>query len=459
MPFSELCPREILKSGRLRLAVLLCTAVTFACDSVPWQSWRLLGQRAPIARNVLLITVDTLRADHVGAYGGPVSTPAMDELASAGALLSQFCTPTPSTGPAHASLMTGLYPWKHGVLANAVPFTDEQPPVLATLAREAGVATAAFVSSYVLHGRWGFSRGFDSYHFDPSQESTWRGQRVGFWERGGKTTDSALRWLGEHRDERFMLWIHYFDPHGPYDPPPGFRRAPDEPVDLTGKSLPEGIRTPRQLAAMIRGYRGEVAYTDSQVGRLLDELRYLELLEETAVILTSDHGEGLGDHGELAHGKNLFDELVRIPLLIRAPGIEGGQRLEGPAQLEDLMPTVLSLLGLPIPEGIDGRDLLPWLSGRTDASPRSAVLGQRAPFRAMPLLFYQRDWPEKWIGELGLGGRAYGLENDPGESTGVPTDRVPPMLRGATDGMPHAKRRPALDEEARRALKALGYLE
>ncbi|MEN8182404.1 MAG: sulfatase, partial [Myxococcota bacterium] len=404
------------KASALALSTLCSWAVAAgpACDRGPRAS-----ALQPV-RHVVVVTVDTLRADHVGAYGGSVATPAMDELARHGVLFEAAFTPTPSTAPAHVSLFSGLHPWNHGVLDNAVPFEAEQLPWLAARAREAGFATAAFVSSYILAPRWGFDHGFDTYHFEPTRlASHERGtERFPFWNRGSETTRAALHWLEAHRDRPFFVWIHYFDPHSPYVPPPGYQRPRDEPVDLEGKTVPAAARTREGLAALIRGYRGDVAYSDAQLGALLDRLGRLGLRDDTVLVFTADHGEGLGDHGYMAHAHHLFEEQVRVPLMIAGPGLPRGRRLRGPAQLEDLMPTLLALMGIDVPESLDGVDLLPWVAGRTRASPRAAVLGQRAALPDRPLLFYQRRWPTKWIGELSGAGQTYRLDDDPREAAG-----------------------------------------
>jgi choline-sulfatase len=411
-------------------------------------------------QSLILITVDTLRADHLGAYGGTVPTPALDALAAESVLLTDMCTPTPSTGPAHASLFTGLYPWNHGVLGNAAPFPDESIPRLAEYAGEAGLATAAFVSSYVLHARWGFDRGFDEFHFEPTEEGVWKRESVGFFADGSTTLEAALAFINDHRSQRFFVWLHLFDPHFPYSPPPDYRRPSDEAVDLRGKAIPPELNSPEQLAQAIRGYRGEVSYVDALMGRLLAGLRRAGVDEETAVVFTSDHGEGLGDHQLLEHGRNLFDELVRVPLLVRAPGLPPGRRLSGPAQLEDLMPTILALLGIATPERSDGLDLLPWLRGEAPHSPRESVLGQRAPFPGKPVLFFERRPAEKWIGPLqGAAGRLYRLDDDPKEERPQPIAEVPERLLRSTGGRARPAPSQRLDPEARRALEALGYLE
>ncbi len=415
------------------------------------------GEGSPPPR-VLVVTIDTLRADHVSAYGGSVPTPGIDGIGAAGALFLDAGTPTPSTGPAHASLWTGLHPWRHGVLDNAVPLGPDIPTV-AELARAAGIATGAVVSSYILAPRFGFARGFETFHFEPSQHYTWRGRdHEAFWTRAAATTDAALDWLRDHRRDAFLLWVHYFDPHAPYTPPPGFERPRDERVSLDGKLLPPGVPTFAHLTDMIRGYRGDVAYTDAELSRLLAGLRSLDLFDSTAIVVTSDHGEGLGDHGLLEHGANLFEELVRIPLVVRGPGIAQGQRLSGPAQLEDLAPTVLELLKLPVPPGLDGRSLLPWLRGAVATSPRDAVVGRRKPNPGEPDLFFTRRDGRKWIGPLDGPGRAFQLDRDPHEDAGEDA-AVPAVIAAIGPAARPPAAAPALDRESRRALEALGYLE
>jgi arylsulfatase A-like enzyme len=407
---------------------------------------------------LLVVTIDTLRADHVGAYGGPVPTPAIDSLARDGALLLDAATPTPTTGPAHATLWTGLHPWRHGASDNAVPVSPSAPLVSET-AQAAGIATAAFVSSYVLDARFGFARGFATFHFEPDQHYAWRGrERDAFWTRGAATTDAALAWLRDHRSGPFLVWVHYFDPHAPYTPPAGFERPANEVISLDGKTLPPGLPSFAHLKDSIRGYRGDVAYTDFEVGRLFEGMRALDLLGTTAIVVTADHGEGLGDHGVLEHGENLYDELVRIPLVVRAPGIDAGQRLAGPAQLEDLAPTVLELLQLPVPAGLDGTSLLPWLRGAVAASPRDTAIGRRKPYRNEPELFFTRGDGKKWIGAPDDPGRSFDLATDPHERNGVVAPAPAAVVDAArTVTTPAAALQ--LDAESRRALEALGYLK
>jgi arylsulfatase A-like enzyme len=422
-------------------------------------------ERAPVDR-VVLITIDTLRADHVAAYGGPVPTPAIDRLAAEGVLVEQAFTSIASTGPAHASLMTGLHPWRHGTLRNAVPI-DPRIPTLAEAAADRGLATAGFVSSFILSRRFGFHQGFETFVFEPSQEYEWHQKRhERFWTRGQATTRAAMDWITAHADGPFFAWVHYFDPHWPYQPPPGYSRPLHEPVDLTGKFLPGDqliVNTEDDLRDRIRAYRGEVAYTDAQVGTLVERLRLLGILDRTAVILTADHGEGLGDHAIMEHGLHLYEELVRVPLVIRAPGLPAGRRLSGAAQLEDLQPTILALIGAEVDGSLDGKNLLPWLRGEVASSPREAVFGRRSRKKTKPDLFYVRRWPSKWIGRPGRDGLEFALDRDPDEAAGKPGGGMPELLREMVTRAHESGvvREGAVDPdpEVRRALEALGYLE
>jgi choline-sulfatase len=439
MSMSQHSLGEKIRDVVTRIVVAAMAAVVVACGSATPPS-------------VVLIVVDTLRADAVGPYGGIVNTPTLDRLAETGVVIEGACTPTPSTGPAHASLMTGLHPWNHGVLRNAVPLADESLR-LAPQFQQAGYETAAFVSSYNI-SRFGFEQGFDRFDYQPSH----RHNQKPFWRPGSETTDAALHWLADREDTPFVLWVHYFDPHAPYTAPAGFERPQDEAIDLSGKP---GMRPQKQrsLRRIIRGYRANVAYTDAQIGRLLAALRDEGQLDHTIVVVTSDHGEGLGDHGLIGHGRNLHDELVEIPLLIRAPGLPANRRLRGPAQLEDMMPTLLSLTGLPVPPQLDGFDLTPWLAGKSPASPRNSVVGRLATIPDSKELFFTRHWPQKWIGELDGNGVAYDLDNDPGETTRKTSTELPAELTTAAADSGNSERQQKPDAETLQALEALGYLD
>lgn len=283
--------------------------------------------------NVLLITLDTTRADYLGCYGGSVQTPALDELARRGVLFSQAITPAPITLPAHASLLTGLYPHHHAARTNGFYRLEDTHKTLARELKNAGYATGAIVSAMVLGSRYGLDEGFDSYHDDFS-DATPVPQGYEAERRADRTTDRAVAWLRAHCGGAFFLWVHYFDPHMPYDPPPPYaQQYPQNP------------------------YAGEIAFMDAQLGRLLDALQQLGLGDNTLVIAAGDHGESLNEHGEAAHGYLLYNPTVHVPLIMACgQRLGGGVHVPGLVSLTDVMPTALALLGLPPPEA-DGVDL------------------------------------------------------------------------------------------------------
>ena len=304
----------------------------------------------PAARrpNVLLITLDTTRADALGAYGNTnPTTPNLDAFARSAARFTRASTVTPLTIPAHSSIFTGLLPPRHGVRDNGDFFLSPDAVTLAERLKAAGYATMASVGAEVTSHHWGFSQGFDTYYDDlgapaDPEKGRWRVER-----RGDLVMNDALGWLTEHggQEQPFFAWIHLFDAHFPYAAPEEFAaRFPKNP------------------------YLAEVAWNDSQVGRVLDLLREKGWLEDTAVIVVGDHGESLGQHGESFHGVLLYTATTRIPFLVRPPGgVEGGTTVGFPVSLVDVVPTALGQVGLPQPEGLDGEDLSPWLKPRMGA--------------------------------------------------------------------------------------------
>jgi arylsulfatase A-like enzyme/lipopolysaccharide biosynthesis regulator YciM len=320
-------------------------------------AWLLLRSRGGIraggwkGNNVLVLTVDTLRADRLPAYGcKDVKTPAIDSLAARGVLFERCATATPLTLPSHTTLFSGTLPIHHGVRDNGAFTVPGELPLLAELFRARGYATAAFVSAFVLDSRWKLNRGFDVYfdQFDTRKENL---LSIGDIERSaGDTMDAALDWL-KGRDARkpFLLWVHLFDPHAPYAPPPPFS---------------EEYRD--------RPYLGEIAYADSQIARLLAYLQEQGLSEKTAVVFAGDHGESLGDHGEDGHGFFVYEATLHVPLIVVPPGSGKAARRPEVVSLVDVLPTVVELAGLALPSVVQGRSLVPLLSGRGGLEPRPA---------------------------------------------------------------------------------------
>ena len=287
--------------------------------------------------DVVLVTVDTLRADRVGATGGPGGvTPAIDELARGGVAFLDATAHAPLTLPSHASILTGRYPIGHGVHDNSGFTLGAEVPTLATVLHGVGYHTAAFVSSFVLRGATGLSRGFDRY--DDRFEGAGRAHvtTTSLERRAADVARDVTQWLAA-APHPFFLWVHLYDPHAPYDPPPAF-------------------------AARFAGrpYDGEVATADFGVGSVIGALA-AATRGNTLVVVTGDHGESLGDHGESEHGILLYDATLHVPLVIQGPGVAAGVRVDRQVRHVDLLPTIADLAGVQPPAGIDGVSLAPLL--------------------------------------------------------------------------------------------------
>jgi arylsulfatase A-like enzyme/tetratricopeptide (TPR) repeat protein len=296
--------------------------------------------------NVLLITLDTTRADHLPVYGyKSVKTPSIDRLAETSLVFDDAIAHVPLTLPSHASIMTGQLPVGHGIRDNEGFVVDPKVTTLASILKSQGYVTSAFVSAFVLDSRWGLNNGFDSYfdHFNPYEEVN----RDAIQRRAEETGSEVEKWLPAHKDQRFFCWVHFYDPHDPYDPP--------EPFAST-------------YAA--NRYDGEIAYMDQSIGKILAKLEELGVSERTLIIVTGDHGEGLGEHGESTHGMFLYSTTLKVPLLITVPG--GKQRrIQGIVRHVDLAPTILDFLGFPAGSDMQGASLIPVING-TEESHRTA---------------------------------------------------------------------------------------
>ncbi len=349
----------------------------------------------PVPRHLVLVTIDTLRADRLGCYGSSdVATPHLDRLAREGAIAPEAAVQIPLTRPSHASILTGLLPSEHGIRDNVSPSLGASVPTLAEILKGAGFRTAAFVSSIVLSSQSGLNRGFDTYGdaFDAGTDDARFLNSI--QKRGDGTTAEAITWLEGQRDARLFLWLHLYDPHDPYEPP--------EPYASRYAGRP---------------YDGEVAWSDELVGRLDAALGRLGLREQTLVVVTSDHGEGLGEHGETVHGFFVYQTTLRVPLLVRGPGIAAGTRLPVTARSVDLPPTLLELLG------VEARGS-PHFAGRSLAT---ALRGGAAPAEEasyaeslLPLLHY--GWSDlrslregRWKYIQAPRPELYDLREDPGE--------------------------------------------
>jgi arylsulfatase A-like enzyme/Tfp pilus assembly protein PilF len=298
----------------------------------------------PAALNLVVITLDTTRADRLGAYGYPrAGTPNLDALGQDGVVFDHASTAAPLTLPAHSTLFTGRFPPEHGVRDNGGYFLNDSERTLAEVLKARGYATGGFIAAYVLDSKWGIAQGFDTY-VDDFDLSKYKVMSMGAIQRpGNEVVDRALPWIDGHRDARFFAWIHLYDAHTPYNPPEPFRSEhPGDP------------------------YQGEIAFADAQVGRVVELLRDRHLLERTVIVVMGDHGESLRDHGEAGHGFFVYESTMRVPLIVRVPyAAMRHRRIADPVRSVDVMPTVLDLLSVPKPANVvmDGASITPLMTG------------------------------------------------------------------------------------------------
>jgi arylsulfatase A-like enzyme len=317
--------------------------------------------------NIFLITVDTLRADHLGSYGYAKETsPAIDRFASEALLFEQASSHAPVTSSSCASILSGFLPHETGVFENRP--LPSQVETLPEMLEPLGYRRLAVVSNYVLQAKYGWSDGFDDY--DHSLDDSEIVRRHHAERRAEKTANRAIELLRKHRDERLFLWVHFQDPHGPYTPPPDYQdrfRQPDAEVKTlplsSSQSGRDGIPTYQRLGDnqdynhYVSQYDGEIRYLDDHFDRLISAMKDLDLYDDAVIIFTADHGEGMGNHHYyFAHGENLYTDLIHVPLIIRY-GERSGRRAEF-VQHIDLVPTLRSVLGLDVDPRLRGRDLL-----------------------------------------------------------------------------------------------------
>jgi len=317
--------------------------VVAVCLAGGWLGWRNgwpLGRASAGRPSVLLVSIDTLRADHVGSYGyRAAATPVIDALAARGLRFEQAETVTPLTLPAHASLLSGTFPAFHGVRDNGSFYVGDEVTTLAEALKAHGYRTGGFVGAYVLDHRWGIAQGFDHYYddFDLSRFEMAAGLDAA-QRPGTEVVDHALAWLAGEGDQPFFAWVHLYDPHSPYVPPEPYRSR--FPATLEG------------------AYDGEIAATDAQVGRLVDFLTRSRRLENTVIVVVGDHGESLGEHGEQQHGFFVYDAAVRIPLIVAGPRVPT-RAVADQVRIVDVMPTILELAGVGVPSAVQGVSLMP----------------------------------------------------------------------------------------------------
>jgi len=390
----------------------------------------------PRARNVLLITVDTLRADAVGAYGkADAGTPWMDRLAAAGLRFEDAHAHNVVTLPSHANILSGRLPFEHGLRDNAGFRFPVAMDTLATLLKSRGYETGAFVSAFPLDARFGLDRGFDVYD-DRFVDARARPAFLEQERPGTDTVARARRWLDAQGDRPVFCWVHIYEPHAPYRPPPN-------------------------LAARFPGhpYQGEVSAADAALGPLLEPVLAAGRGGGTLVVLTADHGESLGEHGEATHGLFAYEATLRVPLLVFVPGLS--PRVERvPARHVDVLPTILDALGLPAPDGLAGRSLLAARTAEAATTTYFEALSGQLDRGWAPLYGVIRDG-RKYI-DLPIA-ELYDLRRDPAETANLAASpfAVGDDLRGALAAFRAKDRdvhRSAESAETREKLASLGYV-
>ena len=402
--------------------------------------WLVVQQRSsvPAIRHVVLISLDTCRADYLSCYGyARPTTPHIDALARQGYLFRHAMTPIPVTLPAHTSMLTGTIPPHHGKHENRDMYFDPAHVTLAALLKTKGFRTGAFVGAQVLNGRLGLNRGFDSYQDRFAQQ----GQSE---RRAEEVNRVAFAWLEKQKDNPVFLFLHYYDPHDTYDPP--------EPFATTFKESP---------------YAGEIAYTDHCIGQVVAKLKSLDMYESSLIIVTGDHGEMLGEHGETTHMYFIYQSAMKVPLVFKLPGSNGAQRIDDLASIIDIVPTVCDLVAIEPPAGIQGKNLAPCFSNKP-------------PWSEDRHLYCESLYPTKYEANslLGLMSKRwkyiqttrpelYDLQKDPGEQTNlveaqphrarILKDRLAQILE-QTVRQEEGQEDTPLDAESLKHLRSLGYV-
>ena len=422
--------------GRVAWRVVVVLLVLVSGAGLWW------GARRRTARpNLLLVTIDTLRADHLGSYGAASGrTPALDALAARGVRFERAQSPVPLTGPSHATMLTGLYPPGHGVRDNIVFPLDPRHQTLATRLKAQGYRTAAFVGAYPVAAAFGFRHGFDTFS-ENFKESPIPG--AGAQRPSNEVVDDALGWLSRSGSGPFFVWVHVYDPHAPYDPPEPYR------TEFDG-----------------RPYDGEIAFTDAQLARVFEWLRSSGHDQDTIVAVLSDHGESLGEHGEVTHAVLVYEATLHVPFLIAGPGVPPGVTVPARVTTVDLAPTLFRLLGLEPPPEMTGRDLRPAFRG--ERLPPEPLYAESLFGRLNCRWSSLRAWTaDDWKLVEGSHTELFDLAADPGETHDRAAEEGPRVarMRGALQAAVarmapggDRARTAAITPEQEAMLKSLGYV-
>jgi len=391
--------------------------------------------------NLLLIIVDTLRADRLGYSGHKVQTPNIDRLAEEGTRFLNAISQYPMTLPSHVSLFTSTFPQYHGIKNNGNYYLGESYTTLAEMLKERGYLTSAFIGAVVLESKFGLAQGFD--HYDDSFKTPEFLKSLEAQNLAEDVFESARSWFLKNHQQKFFMWVHFYDPHAPYTPPPPYDKIYPDPYD------------------------GEVAYTDLYVGKLVNMLEEKGLVGKTLIVFTSDHGEGLDEHDELTHGVFLYDTTLKVPLIFHCPRvIPRNKVIKSQVRIVDIMPTILDILDIEVPPSLQGKSLLPMMDKRASEGYDSYaetyfpyLSNGWSPLKCIRTTRYK--YIEAPKPEL------YDLEADPGETRNILNEKLDLSqqlakklrtleTRYAAEKAPGKR---ILSSEEREKLRTLGYLE
>ncbi|MBN2054044.1 sulfatase [bacterium] len=483
-----------LKQRPFFFAKLLILPVLISSCGIVNRYTEQMSRKLPVTgagRNLILVTLDTVRDDFLGCYGHPtIKTPFLDRFSRQGALFADVVCPAPMTTPSHASLLTATIPRRHGAADNRYRLGADNVS-LAELLVQAGYTTAAFVSCYPLNHMFGLNQGFMIYDDIFIERGGWRElvpvsmvnrwRRRGLLERdAGMVNRAILPWLETHRDHTFFLWIHYFDAHAPYTPPPPYRGMyRDAMPPAAGRLTPPAAVEIDKACRMAPGeeaypllpierYAGEISRVDRALEDVFMRLEQLDMLRDSVVVVTADHGESLGEHEYFfSHGALLFDPSITVPLLASLPDDRASRLLAAQVRLIDLAPTILDYLGLPIHERMEGTSLLPRMKGgREQVLPalieNIGIILAPGAVKMRGLRAY--DWKRLEGADECAG--LYDLRADPNEMhnlCGTESELSATMRDMTKDGFARASGERIdspvlLDEEVRDKLQQLGYI-
>ena len=431
---------------KLSKTISILLAVTIL-SLVAW--FAITAKRTPDKKpqNVLFITVDTLRSDHLGCYGyKKVKTPNIDRLAEQGTMFNNAISQVPLTLPSHASLFTSTYPQFNNVRDNGIHRLHQSAITLAERMQESGYATAAFVGAYVLDSKFGLNQGFETYD-DETQDQIGE-EMIGHMDAertADKVTAAALKWLRGNKDDKRFLWVHYFDPHSIYNPPSPYRETYKDNL-----------------------YDGEIAYTDEHIGMLLSALKELNLDQTTLIIFAADHGEGLGEHEESTHAVFVYDTTIKVPLIFSCPSlVPEGKVVEDQVRLIDIMPTILDFLHLEKNKEIQGASLIGLIKGEIKSlnlPAYSESLYAKLHYNWSPLKSFRT---EEWKYIKSPAPELYRIRDDPQELVNLAGSRMDVVKEldnrlteflAATTVSTVKETTMAMDEETRRKMMSLGYI-